>query len=198
MQRPLVVTLTLASMAAWSACPPKPAEAPLAPSGLAGAPAADSHGATLGTGTNLPGAGVPVDAPTGGTPSSGLPPGHPPIDGVAAAADTPESGGAADGKLPPGHPKIDAAAPPASADPGGDVALTGAVLEFIDVTEYTYMRVKSAQGEQWIAVQKTPVAVGDTVTVSQSMVMQNFFSKSLNRTFPTLVMGVLAGPPKKS
>jgi hypothetical protein len=188
-------------VATLAACPPKPAEEPLPPSGLAG-----TKPGTTGAGLALPGAGEPVEDPSGtANLGSTLPPGHPPIPG-AASADAP-----AGGNLPAGHPDVNgppqqAGALPASltgADKvaavqgGAEPQLTGQVLETMDVPEYTYMRIKTATGEEWAAVNKTPVAVGDTVTVSQSLVMENFPSKSLGRTFPRLVMGTMVGAPKK-
>lgn len=170
-------TLVIASSItlALAACAPKAPEAPLPPAGLAGSPVAPGIAGIAPSAalTTLPGAGHNVAPPSGGTPSSGaLPPGHPPID--AAADPTPPMGNG-----------------------GGDVQLTGAVLETMDVPEYTYMRVKTPAGEEWVAVGKTTIAVGDIVTVNSQLVMENFASKSLNRTFPKLVMGMLVGAPKK-
>jgi hypothetical protein len=45
----------------------------------------------------------------------------------------------------------------------------------------------------WAAVNKTPVRKGAEVTVENATVMNNFASKSLNRTFDTIVFGNLAG-----
>jgi hypothetical protein len=121
--------------------------------------------------------GVDVAPPSGGTPSSGaLPPGHPPIDGAPATMPTPGAMGAA---------------------PPQDVQISESVLEAVDVPEYTYLRVKTPSGEEWAAVTKTPVNVGDVVTISSQLVMTDFESKSLKRTFPRLVMGMLIGAPKK-
>jgi hypothetical protein len=49
--------------------------------------------------------------------------------------------------------------------------------------------VQTSGGEEWCAVSTMSVNVGDTVTVNQQMVMENFPSKGLGRTFPRLVMG---------
>jgi hypothetical protein len=95
---------------------------------------------------------------------------------------------------PAGAPAMGAMGAAGQGDP---VLLTGPVLETMDVPEYTYMRVKTSGGDTWCAVNKTPVAVGDVVTVNQSLVMSDFFSKGLNRKFDKLVMGMLVGAPKK-
>jgi hypothetical protein len=79
----------------------------------------------------------------------------------------------------------------------GNVVMTGVVLETLDVPDYTYMKLKLGGGvEEWAAVNKTPIAVGDKVTFNQSIVMTNFHSSGLNRDFPKLIMGVLVGAPQ--
>jgi hypothetical protein len=56
------------------------------------------------------------------------------------------------------------------------------------------MRIKTASGETWAAVNKTNVVKGDTVTVENAMPMDGFQSKALNRTFDKIVFGSLAAP----
>lgn len=103
----------------------------------------------------------------------------------------------------PAAPAAPASAPPAAASASSVVpaapaaALTtvsGTVVETMDASDYTYMRLRTAQGETWAAVNKTKVAKGDAVTVTNAMVMDGFQSKTLNRTFDHIVFGVLAGP----
>ncbi|MBW2505526.1 MAG: DNA-binding protein [Deltaproteobacteria bacterium] len=70
----------------------------------------------------------------------------------------------------------------------------GKVLEAMDASGYTYLNVETDAGTKWIAVNQTPVEVGEEVTFMDGMVMQNFFSKSLDRTFPEIVFsGGLVG-----
>jgi len=71
---------------------------------------------------------------------------------------------------------------------------TGEVLEVRDVDMYTYLRLKTAQGETWAAVEKAPVKVGAQVSIHNPMVMQNFESKALKKTFDKIVFGSLADP----
>ncbi len=71
--------------------------------------------------------------------------------------------------------------------------MKGEVLEVKDVAVYTYLRLKTADGETWAAVNKSAVKKGDEVTIDNPMVLQNFESKSLHRTFDTIVFGTLAG-----
>ena len=65
--------------------------------------------------------------------------------------------------------------------------VTGTVLETMDAAGYTYLNVSTGTGEKWVAVNQTAVVVGEEVTFMDGMVMQNFFSKSLDRTFPEIV-----------
>lgn len=72
----------------------------------------------------------------------------------------------------------------------------GQVLEVRDVESYTYLRLKTAQGETWAAVEKAPVKVGAQVSIYNPMVMRNFESKSLKKSFDQIVFGSLDDPGK--
>jgi hypothetical protein len=74
------------------------------------------------------------------------------------------------------------------------VTVSGTILETMDASEYTYMRLKTASGETWTAVNKAKVKKGDSVTVTNAMVMDGFKSTTLNRTFDHILFGVLGGP----
>ncbi len=70
--------------------------------------------------------------------------------------------------------------------------LRGEVLEVLDVDAYTYLRLKTAKGEVWAAVNKSPgVKKGAEVTIHDPAMMENFESKALKRTFPQIVFGTL-------
>ena len=69
----------------------------------------------------------------------------------------------------------------------------GEVLEAKDVDIYTYLRLKTKDGEIWAAVNKSPVKVGSEVTISNPMMMNNFESKTLKKTFDKIVFGTLGG-----
>jgi hypothetical protein len=87
-------------------------------------------------------------------------------------------------------------AAPEAAMPAGlpPEPVTGKVLEAMDAAGYTYINVETETGEKWIAVNQSAVEVGEEVTFMDGMVMQNFFSKSLDRTFPEIVFsGGLVG-----
>ena len=74
----------------------------------------------------------------------------------------------------------------------GDSALTGTVIEMLPAPPYLYLRLKTGNGEVWAAVDGGTVRKGSTVTVANAMLMQNFESASLKRTFPKVYFGSLA------
>jgi hypothetical protein len=86
-----------------------------------------------------------------------------------------------------GETPAPASIPPASA------VVKGEILEIKDVESYTYLRLKTKDGETWAAVNKTPVKKGAEVTIENVIVMNNFESKSLKKTFPTILFGTLGG-----
>ncbi len=77
--------------------------------------------------------------------------------------------------------------------PAQVAVLKGEVLEVKDVESYSYLRLKTADGETWAAVGKAPLKKGAKVTIENVMVMTNFESKALKKTFPKIVFGTLAG-----
>lgn len=74
------------------------------------------------------------------------------------------------------------------------MSVAGEVLEVQNVESYTYLKLRTAQGETWAAVPTTKVAKGDKVTISNAMVMNNFESKALKRKFDTVIFGVVGQP----
>ena len=64
---------------------------------------------------------------------------------------------------------------------------SGKVLEVIDTAMYTYLQVTGDNGPVWIAASKTSIAKGATVSYSNGPVMSNFHSKTLNRTFDSII-----------
>ncbi|MBI5890679.1 MAG: nucleotide-binding protein [Nitrosomonadales bacterium] len=82
---------------------------------------------------------------------------------------------------------------PAAAPAAPEVSVTGKVLEARNVDSYTYLRLNTQSGELWAAVMKTSVRKGSDVTVENGVVMSNFASKAMKRTFPTIVFGTLGG-----
>lgn len=79
--------------------------------------------------------------------------------------------------------------------PAAATVIKGEVLEVKDVTNYTYLRIKTASGEVWSAVATAQVKKGASVTVENASEMNNFESKSLKKTFPKIYFGSLAAAP---
>jgi len=76
------------------------------------------------------------------------------------------------------------AVPAASADDG---MISGKVVETMNSGGYTYICVEKAGKKTWAAVPQTPVRKGQNVTVKPGMVMENFESKTLKKTFDRIV-----------
>ena len=85
--------------------------------------------------------------------------------------------------LPAGHP-------PAAAKSDGkgvsDAQLPqkGKVLSSIDSAGYTYLEVSQNKNTLWLAGTTVAVKKGDVIRFDDGIVMTNFNSKTLNRTFP--------------
>ena len=77
--------------------------------------------------------------------------------------------------------------------PVATTSIKGKVLEVKDVETYTYLRLKTKDGEIWAAINKAPVKVGSDVTIENAAVMNNFESKTLKRKFDRIYFGSIAG-----
>lgn len=73
-----------------------------------------------------------------------------------------------------------------AAQPSGAV-LSGQVKETMDSGGYTYVLLDTEAGEKWVAVPKTVVKVGEQAAFASGMMMKNFKSETLQRTFPEIV-----------
>lgn len=65
--------------------------------------------------------------------------------------------------------------------------ISGTVMETMNASGYTYIQVDSGTAKEWVAIPETTVAAGDKVSYSQGMVMENFYSKSLDRSFSSII-----------
>ena len=63
----------------------------------------------------------------------------------------------------------------------------GKVVSSIDASIYTYIEVQENGKTVWLAAPTIAVKKGDTVGYDDGAVMTNFFSKSLNRTFDSVI-----------
>lgn len=64
--------------------------------------------------------------------------------------------------------------------------LTGTITETMNSGGYTYARLQAGSKDVWIATSELPVKTGDRITAAINMPMENFNSKTLNRTFPLI------------
>jgi len=71
-------------------------------------------------------------------------------------------------------------------------SLSGSVLETMPASQYTYLRLSTANGEIWAAVPTASVPVGARVTVANATKMTAFKSATLKRTFDVIYFGTLA------
>ncbi|MBU0665201.1 MAG: DNA-binding protein [Proteobacteria bacterium] len=95
------------------------------------------------------------------------------------------------------NPTADKATPAASADtpntpaPAATAAqgntISATVLETMNAGGYTYLQVDTGKVQQWVAIPESKVKVGDKVSYYDGMAMPNFTSKSLNRTFESII-----------
>ena len=116
---------------------------------------------------------------------SSLPPGHRPLDAKPQIA---QGQSAPDVKAPvKGNTGM-------MAQPGnGFTGVSGKVVETMDSGGYTYICLESGGKKVWAAVPTMKVSVGQELTLQPGQEMSNFKSKSLNRTFDSVIFsgGVL-------
>jgi len=93
----------------------------------------------------------------------------------------------------PVDPAMSKMAMPPAVKPDGRRHI-GNVQETIDVPNYTYIRFKTPADETvWAAVPTTKIENATDVEIIESIVMKDFTSPTLGRTFKTIIFGVLAG-----
>jgi hypothetical protein len=97
--------------------------------------------------------------------------------------------------VPSNHPKIEL--PAQSATHQQTEALTGKVLESMNSGGYSYINLQKKSGSKiWIAVPETRITVGDQMSFKEGLVMTNFQSKTLKRSFDSIIFsnGIIAQP----
>lgn len=73
------------------------------------------------------------------------------------------------------------------AAPAGDGLVTAKVKSVEQVANYTYLEVKAKGPAYWVALPSTEIAVGSVISYSGGMLMEDFQSKELNRTFDKIL-----------
>lgn len=71
--------------------------------------------------------------------------------------------------------------------PAESKLIEGTVLETMNSSGYTYLQVDSAEGPVWAAIPESKVTKGEKVALNPGMKMANFESKTLHRTFDSIV-----------
>ncbi len=88
--------------------------------------------------------------------------------------------------LPAGHPPVDAKKE-GKGIPEAQLPQKAKVLSTIDAAPYTYLEVMQNKKTLWLAANGVPAKKGDVIRFDEGMPMTNFHSKTLNRTFPSVL-----------
>ena len=89
---------------------------------------------------------------------------------------------------PKDHPEVSLSPEPAAQG----TVLRGTVQKTINASRYTYIHLQDENGALiWAAVPQVTLQEGETISLIQSLMMKDFESKTLGRTFPSVVFGVL-------
>ena len=99
-------------------------------------------------------------------------------------------------KTEPAKPVVPTGADTKPAKAG--TTLTGTVQESLPAGGYTYVRLKTDEGEVWAGLPATTIENGQSISIDVDMQVANFESKSLNRTFEKFVFakGLAGGGDK--
>jgi hypothetical protein len=87
--------------------------------------------------------------------------------------------------LPSGHPQVGAKGEGGAAD--AKLTQKAKVLSTLDAPPYTYLEVTQNKKTLWLAANAVGAKKGDVIRYDEGMVMTNFQSKTLNRTFPSVI-----------
>ena len=71
-----------------------------------------------------------------------------------------------------------------------DALLKASIVEFKDVKNYTYLNLEDSTGQIWAALPKIPVEKGQEIEISNIIVMKDFNSKTLDKTFDVILFAV--------
>ena len=86
------------------------------------------------------------------------------------------------------QPAATATAPATTAAPAASAAgtIAGTIAETMNSGGYTYALLQTGSKDSWIAANELPIKVGDRISATIDMPMENFNSKTLNRSFPLI------------
>jgi len=78
-------------------------------------------------------------------------------------------------------------APPAANAGQTNDSLSGKVVETMNSGGYTYVSLENKGKKTWVAIPAMTVKVGQKMTCEPGVNMNNFTSKTLNRTFESII-----------
>lgn len=96
------------------------------------------------------------------------------------------AGGCKSSKTDSAAPAPQAQAQPQAQAPAGP-GVSGKVVETMNSGGYTYVCLENGGKKTWVALPQTKVSVGQQLSCQPGMVMNNFTSKTLKRTFESIV-----------
>ena len=89
--------------------------------------------------------------------------------------------------------KQEAPAPASQAQPAANAtqadapSISGKVVETMNSAGYTYVSLEKNGKKMWVALPESKVKVGQELTCQPGMEMNNFTSKTLKRTFASII-----------
>lgn len=92
------------------------------------------------------------------------------------------------GPLPLGHPPINTDDQATTSSDTSDViqSQSATVVSVINITQFTYLEVTQNNQKRWLATSTNAAKKGDVIKFDEGSTMDNFKSKALNRTFPSI------------
>jgi|SaaInlStandDraft_2_1057019.scaffolds.fasta_scaffold56179_1 hypothetical protein len=88
--------------------------------------------------------------------------------------------------------------PGAESPPESSLDVSGVVSEMMNSGGYTYVQINTGSKKVWAAVTQTKVEIGSTVGFREGMLMSNFKSETLDRTFDEIYFVQQLMKPKSS
>ena len=90
--------------------------------------------------------------------------------------------------LPPGHPAKGSGGStmPYPETPEVEQMESATVVSTIDVPDFTYIEIKQGHQTRWLASKTINVKKGAVIEFDGNTPLENFKSKALNRTFPSI------------
>lgn len=84
------------------------------------------------------------------------------------------------------------------AGPANGAPLRGKIVEALNASSYTYLRLATGDGEIWAAVPRGTFVAGSEVSIANALPMDGFESKALKRTFARIVFGTVEGAQRET